>query len=594
MQDRSSRPEDNTISEETPQLRAQRRALLSVYKIHILGLILCFFLIILMIRIIYLQIPRNEYYRSLAEGQYVTSSKEDFDRGSIYFSNRKGGLVSAANLKTLYTIALDTNSLRDATGTYELLSRYIPNIDKVDFFEKASKINDPYEKIVDNIEEDTVATLKKYLVKGLTFSKQHIRSYPQEAVGAKILGFVGFSGTTRRGQYGVEKYYDDVLARNTVDSKTNFFAELFADIQSTTVSNVPKFEGNIILTIDAEAERFLHQTLIDTKAQWKSDVIGGIIMDPNTGAIIAMDALPSYDPNVYRDVVDQSYFSNPLVGGVYEMGSIIKPLTMASALDAGAVNEDTTYIDTGFRDLNGYKVRNFDGKARGKTDMQTILGKSLNVGTVFLVEQLGQEKFQGYFKKLGFGQETGIDLPNESKGLTRNLDSNVFVDSATSGFGQGIAITPIQTIKALAALGNGGVMVDPHVVDSIIFENGDTKKIIANTGEQVFTKETSEKISRMLVNVVDNSLKDGAYKMQHYSIAAKTGTAQMVKPGGGYYEDRYLHSFFGYFPAYQPRYIIFLFHTYPKGAQYASATLTDPFFKLVKFLLSYYEVPPDR
>jgi cell division protein FtsI/penicillin-binding protein 2 len=143
-------------------------------------------------------------------------------------------------------------------------------------------------------------------------------------------------------------------------------------------------------------------------------------------------------------------------------------------------------------------------------------------------------------------------------------------------------------------LGNGGWLVSPHVVDSIVYQNGDVKKISFDANEQVISATTSEVISRMLVHVVDNALKDGKYKMDHYTIAAKTGTAQMVKPGGGYYEDRYLHSFFGYFPAYEPRYIIFLFHTYPKGAEYASATLTDPFFKLVKFLISYYEVPPDR
>ena len=414
-------------------------------------------------------------------------------------------------------------------------------------------------------------------------------------IGAKVIGFVGNDGSRIKGQYGLERYYDDVLTRNSSDKNINFFAELFTDIEKTIVTNTDKREGDIVLTIDAEAERVLHATLVETKATWKSDVIGGIIMDTKTGAIIAMDGLPTYNPNEFQNVKDPNSFMNQAVSGVYEMGSIIKPITMASALDAEAVTEDTTYTDTGFRDLNGYKVRNFDGKPRGpNTHMQTILDKSLNIGIVFLVEQLGYKRFQSYFKKFGIGEETGIDLPGEASGLTKNLDSKVFVDSATAGFGQGIAITPIQTIRALAVLGNGGKLVTPHVVDSIIYQNGDVQKIVSEADEQVISATTSEKISRMLVHVVDTALKDGKYKMDHYSIAAKTGTAQMVEPGKGYYEDRYLHSFFGYFPAYEPKYIIFLFHTYPKGAEYASATLTDPFFKLVKFLISYYEIPPDR
>lgn len=567
----------------------------SIHRAYVVVLVWFFVVLIILGRAFYIQVIKHDYYTKQADNQYISTTHVNFDRGSILFSNHQGEPVPAAQLRTLYRVVVDPTQVKDAEDLYKKISNIIP-LDKDSFIEKATKKNDPYEEIAKDVPSDVTTLLKKQKLTGVSFVKDNKRSYPQENVGSKVIGFVGNNGNTIRGQYGLEKYYNDLLVRNSNDQSINFFAELFTDIEKTVVSNTDKEEGDIILTIDSEAERALHNALVETKEQWKSDTIGGIVMDPKTGAIIAMDGLPSFDPNKYFNEKDPSVFLNQSVSGVYEMGSIIKPITMASAIDSGAINENkTTYNDTGFRDLNGYKVRNYDGKARGpNTSMQEILDKSLNVGIVFLVEQLGTKRFQDYFKKFGLGQETGIDLPGEASGLTKNLNSNVFVDSATAGFGQGIAVTPIQTIRALAALSNGGKLVTPHVVDSIVYQDGTVKKIIPNEGEQVINPATSERISRMLVHVVDTALLHGANKMEHYTVAAKTGTAQMPKPGGGYYDDRYLHSFFGYFPAYDPKYIIFLFHTYPKGAEYASATLTEPFYKMVKFLISYYEVPPDR
>jgi cell division protein FtsI (penicillin-binding protein 3)/stage V sporulation protein D (sporulation-specific penicillin-binding protein) len=506
----------------------------SNFRYKITFALFMFFYLICLYQLFNIQIVKKEEYALAANAQYVKNIQDTFNRGKIYFSKYK-----------------DDNVL-----------------------------------VADTIDRKVDRNGKEIILRD--------RVYPLASLGAKAVGFVAYDENDRVGRYGIEKYYNDVLARDSDKLYTNFFAEIFGDIKGSLTNEKPTYEGDINLTIDIEMQKYLSATLEETRKVWNSDKIGGVIMDINDGRIVAMEELPTFNPNKFIDVTDASLYKNDMVTGVYEMGSIIKPLTMAAALDAGVVDENTFYNDVGMRMLNGYPVKNYDSKARGWSNIQLILDKSLNVGIVFLVEKLGVEKFQEYFKKFAFGYETGIDLPNEVSGLTKNLDSKIFVDSATAGFGQGIAITPMQTVRALASLGNGGKLVNPYIVDSIKYKNGLEKKIIPDEATQILVSDTSSRITKMLVHVVDTSLGNGKYKMKNYAVAAKTGTAQVAKPNGGYYDDRYLHSIFAYFPAYQPRYIIFMYHTNPKGAEYASQTLSEPLFKLIDFVISYYQIGPDR
>jgi len=321
------------------------------------------------------------------------------------------------------------------------------------------------------------------------------------------------------------------------------------------------------------------------------------VLDPRTGEVFAMGQRPSFDPNTYNLVSDDSVFMDRLVAGRYELGSIMKPLTLAAGIDSGAITEKSKYDDTGCIDVSTYHVCNYDARARGVIPMQEILSQSLNVGAAWVATKTGYPTFTTYMKAYGFGERTGIDLPNEVVGDISTLDEGrgPAVNYDTAAFGQGISVSPMEMIRALSTLANDGEMPNPHIVTGIKFENGVTRTVSTEPGPIVLKKSTADTVTNMLITVFDDALLNGTLKQEHYTVAAKTGTAQIAKPGGGYYpEGTYLHSFFGYFPAHDPRFIIFLFASKPKGQEYASATLARPFAQMEKFLINYYNIPPDR
>jgi stage V sporulation protein D (sporulation-specific penicillin-binding protein) len=551
------------------------------------------FIALCLARLFYLQVVHGAEYKQKAVNQYVPLSAPIFNRGSVMMRSKNGDLTPLASLEEFYTLTINPNQVRDAVATYEAFKNAGVAVDKAVFLEKSAKKNDQYEEIAKNVPKKIVEALKVQNLKGVTYVKNFRRFYPQKNVGSQVIGFVGNDGATVRGQYGLERTYDDVLEQVS-NIPMNVFAEAFSDIGDTLQQKVKKEDADIVLTLDPNMEQKLHDILAETKATWGSREIGGIIMDPRTGAILAMDALPSFDPNTYSDSKAAQY-TNPNVEAVHEMGSIIKTLTMAAGLDAGVVTENTTYNDTGTIILNGYKVSNFDKRARGVIPMQKVLDQSLNVGATFVQQRLGKKLFAEYFTDaFGLGAKTGIDVPNEVKSLTKNLSSREDVNYATASFGQGIALTPIATIRALATLGNGGMLVTPHIVDEIVYKDGRREKVAYASSTRALKKETSETITHMLVKVVDTALLGGTMKMDDYAVAAKTGTAEIPTKSGGYRTDAFLHSFMAYFPAYDPQFIVLLYHLEPQGNSHAAETLSPAVFKIAKYALSYYGVPPDR
>ncbi|MEN9852428.1 MAG: hypothetical protein RI996_371 [Candidatus Parcubacteria bacterium] len=561
-------------------------------RILLVGVFLACFLIF--IRLFYLQVLHSDTYKQIASGQYQAPKEGSYDRGSVFFQDKTGKELSAATRLTAYTLAISPRDIVDADAAYAQLSAAYPLLDKAVFDTKVAKKNDPYEEVAKRLTMDEKKKVEELKLKGVQLVPEYYRSYPYKTAASQVIGFVGFSGEKLLGRYGLERYYNDVLSRSDEGVHVNFFAEIFSDIGQTLFTNEKEREGDLLLTIEPNVQLFVEDELRAIQNKWNSETVGIIVMEPHTGKIVAMGSTPGFDPNDMKNA-EVKNLGNPLVENVYEMGSIIKPLTVAAGIDSGAITQDTHYTDTGDLLINGFHVRNYDHKARGYVSVQEILSQSLNVGTVFVARKIGGDAYRKYMLEYGLGDATGIDLPNEATSLVNNLkDPKVEVDYLTTAFGQGMAISPIQTIRALATLGNGGKLVTPYVVDKIQYKAGFSKRIVQNEPKQVLKEQTSQDITQMLVTVVDKALKGGKYKIPEYSVAAKTGTAQMVAPNGKYYEDRYLHSIFGYFPAYKPRFIVFVYHTNPRGAQYASDTLSEPLFNITKFLLNYYEVAPDR
>ena len=564
-------------------------------RIRLISYAIVVFAVLLVGRLYYVQIVHGETYAEQADHQYVRPSTELFDRGSIFFEDKDGRLIAAATVRSGFTITINPTKIIDPPELYRTLSAVTP-ISEASFLLRAGKKDDPYEEIAKQISEEEAKKIEALNEPGVSIYKERWRFYPGNALGAQTVGFVGYdeSGVHQAGQYGLERFYERTLSRETSNLYVNFFAEVFSGI-SNALSEDGAEAGNLVTTIEPSVQLFLERELKAIQNEWNSEKTGGIIIDPRTGEIYALGIAPSFNLNDFKSENGSAIFVNTLIESAYEMGSIIKPLTMAAGLDTGAVTATTTYHDKGFLELDGKKISNFDGKGRGVVSMQEVLNQSLNTGVAFVVTRIGSKQSAEYFRNYGLGEETGIDLPNEVHGLVDNLNSPRDVEYATASFGQGIAMTPIETVRALSALANGGVLVTPHVVKEIRYENGLSKTITYNDGKRVLKPETGQEITRMLVTVVDKALAGGTVKLPHYSVAAKTGTAQIAKEGErGYYDDRYLHSFFGYFPAYDPRFLVFLYTVEPKGVNFASQTLTNPFIDTVKFLINYYDLPPDR
>jgi stage V sporulation protein D (sporulation-specific penicillin-binding protein) len=546
--------------------------------------------LVLLINLFHIQVNNGSSFRERADDQYVVASYNAFERGNIYFQEKDGDLITAAGQKKGYKVSVNASSIDNPDAFLADIQEVIELEDPQEVLNRLSS-GRSYQEILFRLSEEEGLALKEALGRRISLHSEKWRVYPLNSIASHVLGFMAFQGDDFAGRYGLERSYEKTLVRNNQDLYTNFFARVFHGVQDI-VDEETDSEGDIITTIEPQVQIFLEAKLKEIHDRWDSERTGAIIIHPQTGDVYAMATTPSFDPNDFSQESIE-VFKNPMIENVYELGSILKPLVVAAAWDAGDITENTTYNDTGSVVVGPHRIFNFDKKGRGLVDVQKILEDSLNTGMVYISQRMQKDDFRDYFAKYGFGEQTGIDLPNEGKGLTSNLKSNRDIEFANMSFGQGIAITPISMVSAASALANEGKTIVPRIVERVNYENGFFNNFEVQEGQQVISPETASEVSRMLVNVFD-AYNDGRTMIPNYSVAAKTGTAQIPAPDGGYYDDRNLHSFVGYFPAYDPEFMVFFYTIHPKGVRFASQTLLSPFRDTAQYLINYYDVPPDR
>ncbi len=416
-----------------------------------------------------------------------------------------------------------------------------------------------------------------------------IRSYPEKKLASNIIGFV--MRDTKQGQLGIEEKYDSTLFGND--------RTLWAlwDPHKADQAPDPDDGANIILTIDsvfqADVENILDKTIQKTGA------LAGtvIVMDPQTGEILAMASSPRADINQYwsddyLDIINnhENVFNYAIRS--YEPGSVVKVLTMAAALDAGVVEPNTEFIDEGEIEIGGVTIKNWNEKAWGPQNMTSCMQNSLNVCLAWVATELESEQFYNYFQDFGFGQMTGIELSGEAPGLVKSYWSPDYTRSelGTNAFGQGIAITPIQMVKAISAIANKGEMVAPRIIHSIVDDGYRYTPPKTVVGHPV-TAETAQTLTDMLQESLQNE--SSLALVPGYSLAGKTGTAEIYIPGQGYKSTATNTSFVGWGPTDDPKFLVYVWVSKPSASIWGSEIAAPVFRKVVEKLVIHLGIPPD-
>lgn len=528
-----------------------------------------------------------EQLGSLAEKQRSLISSIPASRGRIFSSD---GSQLVLNQRA-FSIFLEPKKIQNKELIFSTLSKEL----EMPVASISAKLaNNPalWISIADRVDEATIERIKKYQLKGIEYVEGTKRYYPEASMAAHLVGFVGKNAKGEdQGYFGIEGYYNeqlrgrDGILREETDAKGN---PIFTGSkESVQVENGRDLYLYLDKTVQFIIENKLKQGIEKYKAK------GGtiIVFDPNTGGIIADVSFPSYYQGEYYKFPSE-YYKNPMVSSSFEPGSTFKVLVMAAALNEGKLKSDLKYNEKGPLEIGEYTIQTWNQKYHGEISLTQILEYSSNVGMVFVQKHLDSDVFIRYLNDFGLGRSTGIDLQDETYPEMRQKNRWYEIDYATASFGQGIAVTPLQMVRVVAAIANGGKLMVPSAVKSINFPDGKKIQIKPKVEKTIFKPEVARAVTEMMVSSVNNGEVRFA-KPVGYKIAGKTGTAQI--PIAGHYDtEKTIASFIGFAPADSPKFVMLVTLKEPSVSPWGSETAAPIFFDIAKDLFSYYRISPSE
>jgi cell division protein FtsI/penicillin-binding protein 2 len=574
-------------------------------RIQTLYISFLFVLAIIIIRLSYWQIIRQDELSAQAHSQYATRDVVEGSRGSIITADGFSLVVNQA----VYTLGAYLPAVVDKPEAIvdQIMPRLSFTIDDPAIATDAAKLDialkdlkqNTKSAMLDKLGGSGYAVLSRSLsvaeknsieslsIKGLIFDQSFTREYPEASMSAQLTGFVGRDNMSKpTGYFGLEGYYDRELSPRSRIEKQEKDAGgnplLVGDFQL-----LPGRDGRSLKLHLERGTQYVVEEELEKGLEHYGAVAGEVIvMDPKTGGILAMASLPSYVPAKFH-LYDTSLYKNPAVANAYEPGSTFKVLIMAAAFNEGVVTEDDHCdICGGAYPIGKYNIKTWDETYHPEATPEQIIVHSDNVGMVWTQQRLGGEKMLEYIHKFGFGQKTGIDLQEETTPKLRNKWGDI--DYATSSFGQGIAVTSIQMLSAVGALANGGILMEPHLVASVMGES--EIPIPPKSRGAVVSPESAARITALMVQAVEQGEAKWAAP-KGYKVAGKTGTAQIAVEGH-YDSEKTTASFVGFAPAYNPKFVMLVKLSEPESSQWAAETAAPLWFGIAKKLLLRYNIAP--